>query len=81
MQVHAIITYRWYTLADIAKGKPKYAKYTSKDIQNEKIETPPKKKLHMKSNGTRDRCNVENLTIMIRFVYTSMSEDLLIGFA
>ena len=33
----------------------------------------------LKSDGTRDRCNVENLSVMIRFVSNSMPEEHLIG--
>ena len=81
-------------LARTAKGIPKNAKYTSKDIQNEIIETLAdmvlgeiRKKYEnadcagfcLKSDGTRDRCNVENLSLMIRFVSSSMPEEHLIG--
>lgn len=30
-------------------------------------------------DGTRDRCNVENLSVMIRFISSSMPEEHLIG--
>lgn len=81
-------------LARIAKSMPKNAKYTSKTIQNEIIQTltdmvlgETRKKYEnadaagfcLKSDGTRDRCNVENLSIMIRFVTNSMPEEHLIG--
>lgn len=81
-------------LADIAKGISKNAKYTSKDIQNEIIETLANMVLGevrkryantdsagfcMKNDGTRDWCNVETLSIMIRFVCNSMPEEHLIG--
>ena len=80
-------------LASIVKGIPKNAKYTSKDIQNEIIETLAdmvlgeiRKKYEnadsagfcFKSDGTRDRCNVENLSVMIHFVRNSMPEEHLI---
>lgn len=81
-------------LADIAKGIPKNAKYTSKDIQNEIIETLANMVLGevrkryanadsagfcIKCDGTRDKSNVENLSIMIRFVCNSKPEEHLIG--
>ncbi|GAA6079447.1 zinc finger MYM-type protein 1-like [Tachysurus ichikawai] len=81
-------------LASIAKGIPKNAKYTSKDIQNEIIQTladmvlrEVRKKYEnadssgfcLKSDGTRDRRNVENLSVMIRFPCSSMPEEHLIG--
>ena len=74
-----------YTLAkdpklyEITKSIPQNAKYTSKNIQNEIIDTLANLVLHeiknkydnadhagfsIKSDGTRDRCNVENLSIM-----------------
>lgn len=67
-------------LARISKGVPKNAKYTSKDIQNEMIQTladmvlgEVRKKYEnddpagfcLKRDGTMDRCNVENLSVMI----------------
>ncbi|KAK0141175.1 hypothetical protein N1851_021817 [Merluccius polli] len=73
---------------------PQNAKYTSKNIQNEIIDTLANLVLHeiknkynnadhtgfsIKSDGTRDRCNVENLSIMIRFVCNSIPEENLIG--
>lgn len=81
-------------LASISKGIPKNAKYSSKDIQNEMIQTladmvlgEVRKKYQnadsagfcLKSDGTRDRCNVENLSVMIRFISSSMPEEHLIG--
>lgn len=81
-------------LADIVKGIPKHAKYTSKDIQNEITETLADMVLSeikhrytnadsagfcLKSDGTRDKCNVENLSVMIRFVCNSLPEEHLIG--
>ncbi|XP_051780723.1 zinc finger protein 862-like [Erpetoichthys calabaricus] len=81
-------------LASIAKGIPNNAKYTSKDIQNEIIQTladmvlfEVRKKYEsadsagfcLKSDGTRDRCNVGYLSVIIRFVRNSMPEEHLIG--
>ncbi|KAL7378007.1 hypothetical protein ABVT39_007293 [Epinephelus coioides] len=81
-------------LASIAKGIPNNAKYTSKNTQNEIIQTladmvlgEVRKKYEnadaagfcLKSDGTRDRCNVENLSVMTRFVSNSMPEEHLIG--
>ncbi|KAL7385564.1 hypothetical protein ABVT39_024366 [Epinephelus coioides] len=81
-------------LPSIAKGIPNNAKYTSKNIQNEIIQTltymvlgEVRKKYEnadaagfcLKSDGTRDRCNVENLSVMIRFASNSMPEEHLIG--
>lgn len=81
-------------LKDIVKGIPKHAKYTSKDIQNEIIETLADMVLSeikcrytdadsagfcLKSDGTRDKCNVENLSVIIRFVCNSLPEEHLIG--
>ncbi len=81
-------------LADIAKGIPKNATCTSHNIQNEIIETLANMVLEetrnkyanadsvgfcLKSDGTRDRCNIENLSIMIRFVCNSVPEEHLIG--
>ncbi|KAM3621706.1 uncharacterized protein V6R79_014779 [Siganus canaliculatus] len=81
-------------LASIAKDILKNAKYTSKDIQNEIIDTLANMVLRqirkryenadsagfcLKSDGTRDRCNVENLSVIIRFVSNSMPEEHLIG--
>lgn len=81
-------------LADIAKSIPENAKYTSSVIQNEIIETLAKMVLEdiraryeaadspgfcVKSDGTRDRCNIENLSIVIRFVRDSIPEEHLIG--
>ena len=78
-------------LASIAKGIPKY---TSKDIQNEIIETLADMVLGeirktyenadsagfcLNSDGTSDRCDVENLSVMIQFVSNSMPEEHLIG--
>ena len=89
-----------YTLAkdpklnEITKGILQNAKYTSKNIQNEIIDTLANLVLHeiknkynnadhtgfsIKSDGTRDRCNVENLSIMIWFVCNSIPEEHLIG--
>ncbi len=80
-------------LADIVKGIPKH-KYTSKDIQNEIIETLADMVLSeikhrytnadsagfcLKSDGTRDKCNVENLSVMIRLLCNSLPEEHLIG--
>ena len=33
----------------------------------------------LKSDGTRDRCNIEDLSVVIRFVRNSMAEEHLIG--
>ena len=81
-------------LAEIAKSIPEYAKYTSNLIQNEIIETLAKMVLNeiktrygeadspglcIKSDGTRDRCNIENLSVIIRFVHNSIPEEHLIG--
>lgn len=64
-------------LADIAEGIPKNATYTSKEIQNEMTETlvlgevkkryasTDSARFCIKSDGTRDRCNVENLSLII----------------
>ncbi|KAK0141098.1 hypothetical protein N1851_021900 [Merluccius polli] len=35
--------------------------------------------LCIKSDGTRDRCNIENLSVIIRFVHNSIPEEHLIG--
>lgn len=71
-----------------------HAKYTSKDIQNKIIEiltdmvlTEIKHRYKnadsegfcLKSDGTRDKCNVENLSVMIRFVFNSLPKEHLIG--
>ena len=81
-------------LASIAKGIPRNASYTSNHIQNEIIDTLANmvlgeiKKIYenadavgfcLKSDGSRDRCNVENLSVMIRFVSASLPEEHLIG--
>lgn len=81
-------------LKDIAKCIPENAKYTSNTIQNEIIETLAKMVLKeikrkydeadtpgmsIKCDGTRDRCNIENLSIIIRFVRNSIPEEHLIG--
>ena len=81
-------------LANIAKGIQKNAKYTSKDILNEIIETLANKVsgdvrkryanadsagFCLKRDGTRDRCNVEKFSIIIRFLCNSIPEEHLIG--
>ncbi|KAK0150726.1 Zinc finger MYM-type protein 1 [Merluccius polli] len=81
-------------LAEIAKSIPENAKYTSNLIQNEIIETLAKMVLNeiktrygeadspglcIKSDGTRDRCNIENVSVIIRFVHNSIPEEHLIG--
>lgn len=81
-------------LAEIAKSIPENAKYTSNLIQNEMIQTLAKMVLKdiqtkyeeadspglcIKSDGTRDRCNIENLSVIIRFVRNSIPEEHLIG--
>ncbi|XP_051791533.1 uncharacterized protein LOC127530015 [Erpetoichthys calabaricus] len=81
-------------LASIAKGIPKNANYTSKYIQNKiiqtladmvlgevrkKYESADSARFCLKSDGTRDRCNVENLSVIIRVVRNSMPEEHLIG--
>lgn len=79
-------------LASIAKGIPQNTKYTSKDIHNEIIETLAvlgeiRKRYEnadsagfcLKSDGTRDRRNGENVSVMIRFVSNSMLGEHLIG--
>lgn len=81
-------------LADITSGIPQNAKYTSKTIQNEVIEilasmvlkkikqkydTADLAAFCLKSDGTRDRCNTENLSVIIRFVCNGVPEEHLIG--
>ncbi|KAL1279398.1 hypothetical protein QQF64_026071 [Cirrhinus molitorella] len=81
-------------LADTASHIPQNAKYTSKSIQNEVIEilasmvlkkiqqkydTADSAAFCLKSDGTRDRCNIENLSILIRFVCNGVPEEHLIG--
>uniref|UniRef100_A0A8C2BET5 DUF4371 domain-containing protein n=1 Tax=Cyprinus carpio TaxID=7962 RepID=A0A8C2BET5_CYPCA len=80
-------------LADITSGIPQNAKYTSKTIQNEVIEilasmvlkkikqkydTADSAAFCLKSDGTRDRCNTENLSVIIRFVCNGVPEEHLI---
>ena len=81
-------------LAAISKSIPKNATYTSNGIQNEIIETLANMVLGevrdkylkadspgfcIKSDGTRDGSNVENLSVIIRFVNNSVPEEHLIG--
>ncbi len=81
-------------LADITKCIPEIAKYTSNVIQNEIIATLAKMVLDdirtryensdspgacIKSDGSRDRCNIENLSVVVRFVRDSIPEEHLIG--
>lgn len=81
-------------LRDIVNGIPQNAKYTSHNMQNKVIGTMASLGLQeiknkyvnadtagfcLKSNGTRERCNMENLSIMIWFVHNSVPEERLIG--
>lgn len=81
-------------LGNITKGILKNEKYTSKDIQNKIIQTLAEivlaeiRKTYenadsagfcLKSDGTGDRCNVENLTVVLRLVSSSMPEEHLIA--
>lgn len=79
---------------EINKSIPPNGKYTSHNIQNEIIDTLAhmvlddiKKRynkadsagLCIKCDGTRDKCNIENLSLMIRFVSDGIPEEHLIG--
>lgn len=81
-------------LAKIARSIPQNAKYTSNHMQKEIIDTLAQCVLNevkqkyksadtsefcIKSDGTRDRCNVENLSLVIIFVRNSVPEEHLIG--
>ncbi len=81
-------------LADITSHIPQNAKYTSKTIQNEVIEilasmvlkkikqkydTADSAAFCLKSDGTRDRRNIENVSVVIRFVCNGVPEEHLIG--
>ena len=81
-------------LAEICKSIPKNAQYTSKDIQNEVIQTfhdivisKIKQRLDsadgpyfcLKADGTRDKSNTENFSIMIRFSFGGAPVEHLVG--
>ncbi|KAG2469667.1 POMT1 transferase, partial [Polypterus senegalus] len=81
-------------LAEIVKYIPDNTKYTSNVVQNEIIEALAKMVvkdirtkyekadspgLCIKRDGARDRCNIENLSVVIRFVQISIPEEHLIG--
>ncbi len=83
-----------YTLAkgpklkEMTKTIPPNAKYTPKTIQNEVTEALANSVLtdiknharfSIKSDGTRRRCNVENPSVIIRFVCDGIPDEHLIG--
>lgn len=55
-----------------------HAKMVLKDIQT-KYKEADSAGLCIKSDGTRDRCNIENLSVIIRFGRNSIPEEHLIG--